>query len=328
MPVEPRLPKCRSFHAADAIKEPCESGLRPDTGPLRASASGRAGAPPSASASGPTAPDADGDPDSLESEIADEADLPQADVVKREQAGAHYDRYFDDCGDWNTPPLQPGVKIVACDQRILSRFFADGLEDPGPERLRIVDPARVTGSTDTGDVAIPAVYETGDVAEAARLTVTADGPANPAVAAFERGADGSVLRVRFPPATVAAGRQLRVQRGRSAWRLVDGQGRTVATARPRVAVPLVAPTAVRARRFHSLLRVSWRTSRQPARTRFAIYVAASRTGSRRLVAIVRRRPGASRYARRLARAGDTRFVRVVALAGNRRAASPLARVQR
>ncbi len=312
-----------------AIKDPCKTGRKPDTGPLPATASGRAAALPSANSSGPPAPDADGDPDSLESEIADEADLPQADVVKREQAGAHYDRYFDDCGDWNTPPLQRGIKIVACDQRILSRFFAGGLEDPGPERLRVVDPAVASTTSGGRDAAIPAVYETEDPQQAARLRVVADTIAKPSISAYEREVDGSSVQATFPATTVAAGGSLQVRRGDATWRLVDAGGRVVATARARrLGGKPVAPTAVVARRKGSALRVRWRTKRQPLHTRFVIYGARAKGTPRRRLRVVPARGTRKLYRTRFVGVGPAGVIRVVALSGDRRVPSKLVRVQR
>lgn len=230
------------------LREPCETGREPETGPLPASAQ-PARASGVANASGPrgdSTTDGDDGYASWDDELEDEAQLSERTVQQREQAGAHYDSYFNSCADWETPPLQPGYKLVACDQAVLSRYFAAGLEDPGPEGLSISN--RVAGAG-TPVTSVPAVFETGDRDEAARALISANAPATTTVYASERRANGGEQTAAFERVPVQPGNPLRLNRSGSSWSLIDRHGRIVAAAKASCGTrdPLHGPVGLRQR---------------------------------------------------------------------------------
>lgn len=263
---------------------------------------------------------------SLDNELLDEASLSESTVTKSEQAGAIYDQYFDTCDDWQTPAAQQGTKLVACDQRLLDRYFDGGLEDPGSEALRIVDPSARPANA---PAAVPPVFETDDPVQAARANITADAPVNPSVFAATTDPDGIVRTAMFRNVQVIPQRPLRLRARQSRWRLIDPQGRTVADARPRVSDqrPPAPARQVRARLRGRSLVVRWRVPSGRVAQRFMIYGTAGKKGRMRRLASVDGSPQRRSYRRRVRVSRRVTKVRVVAVTGRVRNAPPAVRVR-
>lgn len=134
---------------------------------------------------------------------------------------------IDDCADWERPPLE-GVYVVACDDAALDAYVASGLEEGGPEQVRISrpgDPRR----TPTAD--IPAVQRDPEALRPAAWRITAKAPARRTI--FVSCRQGKrVLEARFEDVRLLPGRTYAVDdRGPEVWRLRSGDD-VVAQAEP------------------------------------------------------------------------------------------------
>jgi len=135
---------------------------------------------------------------------------------------------IDDCADWERPQLE-GVYLVACDEAALDRYVASGLEDAGPEHVRIARPGdpRRTPFAD-----MPAVQRDHDALRPAEWRITAAAPAQRTIFVScrqgPRTLDASFMDVQLLP-----GRTYRVDdRGPDVWRLRTADGSIVAQAAP------------------------------------------------------------------------------------------------
>ena len=314
--------------------EPCDrGGAPPPTGPLSSAASASTQATRrSGGVTAASAPQTDSALDpffSLDYELADESEIDQAKVEQRMEAGETYDRYFNTCDQWMTPPTEPGVKVVACDQRILTRFFGNGLEDTGPERVRIVDPSRRALAAQASEPSVPAVYDTADANQANTLRVLSNAPARPSVSVAQKRPDGSTAQATFPPVPVSPGSALRMRVSGSVWALLDSRGRTLARVRPTADGhhALTRPGRVRARQRGRRLVVRWRAREEPRGTRFVIQAARAPGARLQRLKSVQSQVGQKAYRWSIGSRGFA-FVRVTAVHRGRKRPSDVVRVSR
>lgn len=149
---------------------------------------------------------------------------------------------FSRCKYWYEAPTQPGLVVVACDQRQLDHFIASDLTDPGPGGARIAGPY---GRSD----GVPAVYSTEDPNGLRRVRVTGSGHRTGLyVAAL--GTDGVRRTATFPATALPERVRLRVSWDRERAQLLSPTGRQVATAKVRTSLGSSFPMLPRPRQVH------------------------------------------------------------------------------
>jgi hypothetical protein len=181
---------------------------------------------------------------------------------------------FTRCKYWYEAPTQPGLVVVACDQRQLDRFIASDLTDPGEGGARIAGPyGRPDG--------VPAVYATEDPDGLGRVRVTGSGHRTGLyVAAF--GEDGMRRTATFPATALPNGVRLRVSWDGERAQLVSPSGRQVAAAKVRTVLGppfpmLPRPRQVAIRAVDGRIAVTWLAAED---TVYAVGSGATRGGAR------------------------------------------------
>jgi hypothetical protein len=131
------------------------------------------------------------------------------------------DHLFDRCARWEHTPAA-GVYVVACNDALLRRFFASGLEDAGDEGIALGRPGGRRGA------ALPAIYRSRKQESLDGVTLTAARPTTVRVyAACFSGEEPVVVRFRRVP--LDPGRPLVLTTGDATWRLAGPGTRLTAT---------------------------------------------------------------------------------------------------
>ncbi len=207
------------------------------------------------------------------------------------------------CSTYERPPADVAIRLVVCDQGVLTRFYASGLTNLGPERIRIVDSRAPAAMPSVPDFTTFSSFE-----QLGQATVTADRATRPDVYVAKTYPDGTTAIATFSAVAVTPGQPLRVVAGDSGpWSLVAADGAAVATVAPvRTTVP-PRPLAVSATRAGGTVAVSWRVRAQPADGTFTIDAA---RGRRLIPVAIVARHASRHYVVRL-RAGRLRAPAVV-----------------
>lgn len=241
------------------------------------------------------------------------------------QSGGRLNDRFRSCEDWFQRPPE-GSYMVACDQGTLNAFFDSGLEDPGPQDLRVLGEPEPTGPT------VPAVFASRQVDAVDRATIETSEVARPEVyVAIRHGR--KLTTAEFPQFDLHPGQRLRLRReGGSTWRLVDLEsGKAVVKAsavETEFATPPQPPQIRSATRDGAQVDLDFSGGTSPA-TRFVVFGAATRSGLLEGGRIIATAHGEASGAYRVAIADPDRelhFLRVVANHDGIPAASQVAQV--
>ncbi len=143
---------------------------------------------------------------------------------------------IDDCGDWEKPATS-GIYLVACDQGALDRYVGSGLEDPGPDGLRIeatdAEAEKGGGGAEEEPVEVPAVRRNRSGAYLDDWQISAARPTEATVFASCPSGDKVVL-AQFPAVPIGSGEELTIDDAGpgGAWVLENAKGEPVAEAPP------------------------------------------------------------------------------------------------
>jgi hypothetical protein len=243
------------------------------------------------------------------------------------QSGGRLNDLFRSCDEWSQRPPE-GSYMVACDQATLDAFFDSGLEDPGPQDLRVLGEPEPTGPT------VPAVFASRQADAVDRATIETSGIAHPQVYVAIRNGR-KLTTAEFPEFEMQPEQRLRLRReSGSLWRLVDlDSGRRVARAsgpavESEVAISPQVPQIAGATRDGDEIELRFSGGTDPA-TRLVAFAGPTRSElieAGRIVGAVRGEASGSYLLRVADPSRELHFVRVVASRDGALAASQVAEV--
>jgi hypothetical protein len=136
----------------------------------------------------------------------------------------------DNCNDWFTPALQPGVKLVVCNQSVLTRDIGRALDPP------LGDPRIVGANIRTATAGeLPAELTMADPAQLSSVRVVAGHPVKASVYVAERASGKQPARISLfenVPLSVAG---VRVEGAYGAPKLVTAAGAVLTPAKTELA---------------------------------------------------------------------------------------------
>jgi hypothetical protein len=135
----------------------------------------------------------------------------------------------DKCRDWFTPPPQAGVKVVVCNQSVLTRDIDRALTPPSGDP-RIVGPHRFLTATAHE---LPAQLTLRDATNLFSLRIVARDPVRASVYIAERRAAYERARVVLFRDVPVSRMRLKIVATPGTWYLTNRRGKTVASARPK-----------------------------------------------------------------------------------------------
>lgn len=187
------------------------------------------------------------------------------------QSGGRLNDLFRSCDEWSQRPPE-GSYMVACDQGTLDAFFDSGLEDPGPQDLRVLGDPEPTGPT------VPAVFASGRPDAVDQATIETSEAAHPEVYVAIRNGR-KLTTAEFPEFELRAGQRLRLRREDGSWRLVDLEsGKAIVKAsavESEYATPPQPPQIRSATRDGDQIDLDFSGGTSPA-TRFVVFAAPTR----------------------------------------------------